>query len=117
MAQVNLNKTVFEKRQYQKVIDTSFSQLKPNTPTPTVATVKIIDIPGFFQSYNQLFFDIPKLGDTNSHEYIVKTSQTYVGTAFQNDDMQALIDEVTFLKQQNLDLTTQIQILSNSLPK
>ena len=67
--------------------------------------------------YNQLFFDIPKLGDTNSHEYLIKTSQEYVGSSFQSDNIQALIDEVTFLRQQNLDLTTQIQTLSNSLPK
>lgn len=117
MAQIDLNKKVFEKRQYQKVIDTSFNQLSPNIPIPTVDVVKIADVPGFFQSYNQLFFDIPKFGDVNSHEYIIKTSQTYVGTSFMDEDMQALIDEVTFLRQQNLDLNDQLQTLSNSLPK
>ena len=116
MAQVNLNKTVFEKRQYQKTIDTSFSQLIPSNQTSSSAT-PTVSVDQFFNYYNQLFFDIPKLGDTNSHEYLIKTSQEYVGSSFQSDNMQALIDEVTFLRQQNLDLTTQIQTLSNSLPK
>lgn len=115
--EVNLNKKVFEKRQYQKVIDTSFNQLTPNTPTPTIISNNITDIPGFFQSYNNLFFDIPKLGDTNSHEYIVKTSQAYIGDSLQNEEIQALIDEVTFLKQQNLELNEQLTSLLNSLPK
>ena len=116
MAQVNLNKTVFEKRQYQKTIDTSFTQLIPSNQIPSIPT-PTVSVDQFFNYYNQLFFDIPKLGDTNSHEYLIKTSQEYVGSSFQSDNIQALIDEVTFLRQQNLDLTTQIQTLSNSLPK
>jgi hypothetical protein len=114
MAQINLNKKVFEKNQYKKVIDTSFTQL--SVPTPATASVTPTDIPGFFQTYNQIFFDIPKFGDTNSHEYIIKTSQEYAGT-FQGDNIQALIDEITFLREQNLELNQQIQDLSNSIPK
>jgi hypothetical protein len=116
MDQVNLNKKVFEKRQYQKVIDTSFNELLP-TPVVTGSINQIADVSGFFQSYNQLFFDIPKFGDTNSHEYLIKTSQEYVGSSFQSDNIQTLIDEVTFLRQQNLDLNKQIQTLSNDLTK
>jgi len=115
MSQVNLNKTVFEKRQYQKVIDTSFTQLIPQTPTTTQEQTITVD--QFFDYYNQLFFDIPKLGDTNSHEYLIKTSQEYVGSTFESDNIQALIDEVTFLRQQNLELNEQIQTLYNNLPK
>jgi hypothetical protein len=114
MDQVNLNKNVFEKRQYQKVIDTSFTQLIPQTITPIEEQTITID--QFFNYYNQLFFDIPKLGEVNSHEYLIKTSQEYVGSTFQSDNIQALIDEVTFLRQQNLDLQQQLQIINNNLP-
>jgi len=114
MDQVNLNKNVFEKRQYQKVINTSFTQLVPQTITPTEEQTITID--QFFNYYNQLFFDIPKLGEINSHEYLIKTSQEYVGSTFQSDNIQALIDEVTFLRQQNLDLQQQLQIINNNLP-
>jgi hypothetical protein len=113
MAQVDLNKTVFEKRQYQKVIDTSFTQLVPIQITSSVDTISVDQ---FFNYYNELFFDIPKLGEVNSHEYLIKTSQEYVGTTFQSDNIQALIDEVTFLRQQNLEFTQQLQTINNTLP-
>ena len=113
MSQVNLNKTVFEKRQYQKVIDTSFTQLAPQIQTETTSSVTVDQ---FFDYYNQLFFDIPKLGEVNSHEYLIKTSQEYVGSTFESDNIQALIDEVTFLRQQNLELQQQIQVINNNLP-
>jgi hypothetical protein len=113
MAQVDLNKTVFEKRQYQKVIDTSFTQLVPIQITSSVDTISVDQ---FFNYYNELFFDIPKLGEVNSHEYLIKTSQEYVGTIFQSDNIQALIDEVTFLRQQNLEFTQQLQTINNTLP-
>jgi hypothetical protein len=104
---INLNKSVFEKRQYQKVIDTSFTQLvQPvitgSTPLPSIS------IPDFFNTYQQLFFEIPKFGDTNSHEYLIKTSQEYAGEFNNNEDLiQALIEEVTELRQENLDLQQQ----------
>jgi hypothetical protein len=62
-----------------------------------------------------LFFDIPKFGETNSHEYLIKTSQEYIGTsALVNDEIQALVDEITELRQENLDL--QQQLLSSITP-
>jgi hypothetical protein len=115
MALVDLSKSVFEKRQYQKVIDTSFTQLIPANQVTTEVTSSVT-IDQFFGYYNQLFFDIPKLGEVNSHEYLIKTSQEYVGSTFQSDNIQALIDEVTFLRQQNLDLQQQLQVISNNLP-
>lgn len=115
MAQVDLTKTVFEKRQYQKVIDTSFTQLLPANQVITEVTSSVT-VDQFFGYYNQLFFDIPKLGEINSHEYLIKTSQEYVGSTFQSDNIQALIDEVTFLRQQNLDLQQQLQVINNNLP-
>lgn len=114
MAQVDLSKTVFEKRQYQKVIDTSFTQLIPANQAATEVTSSVT-VDQFFGYYNQLFFDIPKLGEINSHEYLIKTSQEYVGSTFQSDNIQALIDEVTFLRQQNLDLQQQLQVINNNL--
>jgi hypothetical protein len=113
MIQIDLNKKVFEKNQYKKVIDTNFTQL---INTPQTSSVDSVNVNQFFEYYNQLFFDIPKLGDINSHEYLIRTSQEYVGSTFQSDSIQALIDEVTFLRQQNLELTQQIQVINNSLP-
>ena len=105
--QVNLTKQVYDKNQYQKVIDTSFTQLVQPVTTPTGSALPTVN--QFFDYYNQLFFDIPKFGEVNSHEYLIKTSQEYVGTSnVVNDEIQALINEVTELRQENLDLQQQL---------
>jgi hypothetical protein len=106
MEQVNLNKQVFADSEYKKVIDTSFTQLitpPETTPTPTISIAQ------FFQNYQELFYLIPKFGDTNSHEYLVKTSSNYIGiTEEQNEEIQALINEITTLRQSNLELNQQL---------
>jgi hypothetical protein len=107
MEQVTLNKSVFEKRQYEKVIDTSFTQLVQPVVTSSVVNPSIA-IAEFFTSYQTLFFEIPKYGNINSHEYLIKTSQEYAGDFNNDDTIQALIEEVTQLRQENLDLQQQL---------
>ena len=112
--QVQLTKQVYDKNQYQKVIDTSFTQLVQPATTPTGSALPTVD--QFFEYYNQLFFDIPKFGEVNSHEYLIKTSQEYIGTTTViTDELQALIDEVTELRQANLDLNQQVLNLQSSV--
>lgn len=108
--QVRLIKRVYDKNQYRKVIDTSFTQLVSITPlTGSISEIALPSVTEFFEYYNQLFFDIPKLGEVNSHEYLIKSSQEYIGTSTAvNDEIQALIDEVTELRQENLNLQTQL---------
>jgi hypothetical protein len=111
--EILLTKQVYDKNQYQKVIDTTFTQLVQPASTVTGSMLPTID--EFFSYYNQLFFDIPKFGETNSHEYLIKTSQEYIGVSnVVNDEIQALIDEVTQLRQENLNLQQQILDSVNS---
>jgi hypothetical protein len=108
MAKITLNKEVLNKNQYQKVIDTSFTQLVQPTPV-TPESIPSISVAEFFNNYQEIFFQIPKFGDINSHEYLIKTSQEYIGSNQLTDDtIQALIEEVTQLRQENLDLQQQI---------
>jgi len=114
---LDLNKKSFNKNQYEKVIDTKFSQLatsfnEANNP-PSLSPPVLID--EFFQKYNQLFFDIPKNGATNSHEYLIKRSSEYVDFQVMNDEMLALIDEINALQAQNLELNQ--KIVEIQLPK
>lgn len=106
MEQVDLNKQVFVDSEYKKVIDTSFAQLatsaSPNVLPPSIS------IEEFFQNYNDIFFQIPKLGVTNSHEYLVKTSSEYINANLINNDIQALIEEINSLQKQNLELNQQL---------
>jgi hypothetical protein len=106
MSQISLNKTVKEKNQYSKVIDTSFNQLTfKSAPAPALPAETSIE--NFFKSYSELFYDIPEFGETNSHEYLIKQSSAYIGFQQENEDIQALLDEIASLRQENLDLLKQ----------
>jgi len=114
MEQINLNKQVYDKNQYQKVIDTSFTQLVSPVSSSVSSSIPTITVDQFFQYYQDLFYIIPKLGEVNSHEYLIKTSTDYIGVSQQtNDTIQALVEEVTSLRQENLSL--QQQIISGSI--
>lgn len=106
MSTINLTKKAYNKNQYEKVIDTKFSQLA-NTPSPSTV-IPTISVEEFFQNYNQIFFQIPKEGETNSHEYLIKTSSEYINFTATNEDIQALIDEINILQQTNLELNQQL---------
>lgn len=104
---IQLNKNVFEKVQYKRVIDTSFKQLiTPPTPEPTQTVEEKIAL--FFASYEELFYDIPKTGELNSHEYLIKQSSAYANITITDEDVQALLDEITSLREQNLALEKQL---------
>ena len=114
---LDLNKKSFNKNQYEKVIDTKFSQLatsfsEANNPPPPPPPVLVDE---FFQKYEQLFFDIPKTGTTNSHEYLIKRSSEYVDFQVMNDEMLALIDEINSLQKQNLELNQ--KLINIQVPK
>jgi len=108
MAQLGLSNQVFFSNNYKKVINTSFNELV--SPPVNQSSVDIpTEISEFFQKYQQLFYFIPKFGETESHEYIIKTSSEYVGTSeSQNEEIQALINEITSLRQTNLELNQQL---------
>jgi hypothetical protein len=50
----SLLKEVFNKNQYEQVIDTSFSQLVP--PTSSIPPEVLPTVDDFFQDYDSLFF-------------------------------------------------------------
>jgi hypothetical protein len=104
MANFSLNKTVFDKKEYTNVIDTSFSQA--NIPaSPIEDTITPAE---FFNLYNTIFYDIPTTGEVNSHEYIVKKSSEYIGISSTNEDVQMLLDEITSLQKELLAANQQL---------
>lgn len=107
--QINLNKQVYGTATYTKVIDTEFTQLiAPAEPVEEVVTVE-----RFFQLYEDLFFEIPVIGDVNSHEYLVKRSGEYIGGEILTDNEKALIDEINSLRQQLLEANKSIIDISS----
>lgn len=109
---INLNKEVFEKRAYLKTINTSFTELGvqdiqqqlDNQPT-------VIE---FFNTYNELFYQIPELGETNSHEFLVKTSGEYISFEEKDELIEALQLEIATLRKELLQ--TQQELANALLP-
>lgn len=100
MSRINLNKNVFNKADFLKTVDTSFTQLVPPTPVE----IPVMNVDEFFTEYDRLFYEIPKLGATNSHTYLVETSGEYINYEKINAEIQALLDEIASLRQELLDL-------------
>lgn len=85
---------------YSKVIDTEFKTFNQSI----VQNIDIITIDKFFKYYDELFYQIPKEGDTNSHNYILNKTIEYLGVKLADDEsVQALLDEITSLKNQMLE--------------
>ena len=125
--QIDLNKPVFDKQQYQKTIDTDFSELGVTNIVEDIQSTQTVE--DFFQLYTQLFYEIPERGDSNSHEFLVQTSGEYIDFQENNEEIQALREEITQLRRdllnaqienvelrtdQNID-STQIQELQNNI--
>jgi hypothetical protein len=102
---IPIEKQVFDKLTFGKVIDTQFHQLLNNTTEET----PIFTIEDFFQLYEQVFYQIPKEGNANSHQYILQKEADYLGVIINQDDIQALLEEITNLRQQILDTQTALE--------
>ena len=100
--EINFVKTLYDKSQYEKLVDTSFSQINPDLDLqqsqkeePTVLE--------FFEMYNDLFYEIPKEGEEESHAYLIEQSSEYINFESNNGEIEALQNEIAQLRQQLLD--------------
>ena len=103
---INFERQVFNKQKFNDTVDTEFTQLV-QTPDETFFDVNLATVEDFFTIYENLFFNIPRLGEANSHEFLIKQSTEYIGFEEQNETIQALLDEITELRQENLDIRKQ----------
>jgi len=110
MSQIPIQKTVFDKDLFNRVVNTQFNQLINQNAIQGEETPSF-SIDDFFSLYEQLFYQIPRDGDVNSHQYILQKEADYLGIIINQDDIQALLNEITSLRQQVLDT----QIIVNQL--
>tara|TARA_R110000744_G_scaffold159054_1_gene275119 strand:- start:1711 stop:2286 length:576 start_codon:yes stop_codon:yes gene_type:complete len=93
---LDLRKEVFNKAQYIKTINTSFDEFGATTITEELELQPTVE--EFFGLYNSLFYDIPSLGETNSHRYLVRTSGDYINFEEISEEVQALQAEIAQLR-------------------
>ena len=103
---INLNKEVFNKRDYQKTINTSFTQL--DVPSVQEQLTQQTTVSEFFDLYNELFYEINEIGETNSHEYLIKTSSQYINFNENDELIQALQNEIAQLREELLEAQQQL---------
>ena len=104
MSRINLNKNVFNKEDFLKTVNISFTQLVPPTPVEIPA----MNVDEFFGEYNRLFYDIPETGDINSHEYLINQSSEYINFEENSAEIQALQAEIAQLREELLNTQQQL---------
>jgi len=109
--QLVLNRDVFNKIAFNNTVDTSFTQLDQAPPDLSFFDPNLATVNDFFNIYQNLFFQIPKYGETNSHEYLVVESTAYSGVIENQEQIDALLEEITDLREQNLQLQLDINEL------
>jgi hypothetical protein len=62
----------------------------------------------FWILYDKFFYLIPKEGEVNSHLYLVETSGEYVNYQPNQEEIQALLEEIAELRGENLEVRQQI---------
>lgn len=97
----NLKRQVFDKKEFNNTVDNKFNQLV-STPDPSFYDINLASIDDFFALYDKFFYDIPRLGENNSHEYLYKTSRNYVGFEDLDEQIKVLLEEITSLREENL---------------
>ena len=104
--EINFNKTVFNKAQYIKTIDTAFSELGVTTVQEQLDTQPTVE--EFFSLYNQLFYEIPEFGEINSHEFLIQQSSEYINFEANQETIDKLQEEISILREDLLDSQKQI---------
>jgi hypothetical protein len=101
--QAKLNRQVFDKSEFNDTFSTEFTQLV-STPDPSFFDVDLATQEDFFILYEKFFYEIPKEGDINSHTYLIQTSGEYVNFIPQQEEITALLQEISELRRENLEL-------------
>lgn len=105
---IDSNKIVYNKTQLDKVINRSFNFYLQKPIIPTSITIS-----EFFNAYEKLYYEIPPLGETESHQYLIKRSSELVSLDASTPDIQPLLDEIAQLREQILSYQNQL-IKSNT---
>jgi len=105
MSQIPIEKQVFDKNAFNKAVNTQFNQLLNQQVEEETPSFTLED---FFELYDQLFYQIPKEGEVDSHRFILQREAEYLGVVIDQEDIQALLDEITSLRQQVLDTQTSL---------
>jgi hypothetical protein len=107
---IQLQKTVFGKVDFSKVVDTSFK-----TFTQPILEEDLDTSEELFRLYDKLYYSIDLEGDANSHRYLVNKSSQLLNFDAVTEDIQPLLDEIAQLREENLALSQQVLTLETKI--
>ena len=110
---IKLNKIVFNKAKYSKTIDTSFNQLGVKTIQEELDVQP--NVGEFFSLYDQLFYNIPKIGERESHEFLIEKSSEYINFDVNNEEIIELQKEISQLRTDLLNAQKQVIALETGI--
>ena len=100
--EIKIQKTVFNKEQFDKVVDRSFKTYAQPAPVEDEPTVDDL-----FALYDSLYYEIPIEGE-KSHTTLIEKSSELVDFDNTTEDIQPLLDEISILKEQILEYQQQL---------
>ena len=109
MSQIPIEKTVFDKAAFEKVINRNFNQLPPANQTgEQEAAAPSFTVEDFLNLFNSLYYFIPEDVLRAMLEKIAGT----LGVRLDDTDIQALLNEITSLRGQLVDIQSTITTLN-----
>ena len=95
---VEIKKTVFNRKEFDGVIDSKFRFFTEPEPVTDPDTVQEL-----FRLYDKLYALIPIEGEEQTHQYLVERSSELYKIDVQLESIQPLLDEIASLRTQNLE--------------
>lgn len=103
MAEINIEKTVYNRKEFERVVDRGFK-----TFVPPVEIADLDTVTELFRLYNKLYLEIPLRNSNSSHEYLIRRSLELVDLDEGDDQLQPLLDEITNLRAQLVEANEDI---------
>lgn len=100
---IRIQKTVLNKEEFDKVIDSSFTTFVDPTAEVDNDTVEEL-----FRLYGKLYYEIPIEGEINSHTYLLQESSKLVNLEKDLTDVQPLLDEISDLRERLLSVNQEM---------
>ena len=101
---ITLIRTGYNREAFNNTFNTDFTELGVNEQDLSFFDPNLATVEDFFTIYNNLFFIIPKRGEINSHEFLIKESSDYIDYKANQLEIEALLEEIAELRESNLQL-------------
>lgn len=98
-SKIELQKNLLNRNSADKVLDRNFNFFFQETSED----VDNDTVEELFRLYDKLFYEIPKEGEENSHQYLVERSSDMYKSEERSEEIQPLLEEISELRERLLE--------------